>query len=265
MENEPLIRLTAFAAIFAAMAAYELWSPRLERTEMTGAIRSKRWFVNLSMVVISSVCLRIIFPAAAVGTAIYAEQQGWGLFNLVGVPFVVAGLIAFIVLDFAVWLEHLVSHKWPILWRIHRMHHSDQGLDLTTALRFHPLEIIISMIWKALIIIVLGAPVLAVLIFEIVLNGMAMFNHATARLPLKLNAMLRRIIVTPDMHRVHHSAIQKETDSNYGFNLSIWDRIFKTYVAQPEAGHDGMRIGLYDYQGPKTHNLGWALLLPFRR
>jgi sterol desaturase/sphingolipid hydroxylase (fatty acid hydroxylase superfamily) len=264
MENEPQIRLAAFIAIFAAMAAFELWAPRLERPEMAGALKSRRWFVNLSMVVISSVCLRIIFPAAAVGTALFAEQQGWGLFNATGVPVVLAGLIAFIVLDFAVWLEHLVSHKWPLLWRIHRMHHSDQGFDLTTALRFHPLEIVISMLWKAAVIIALGAPAVAVLVFEIVLNGMAMFNHANARLPLKLDRVVRALFVTPDMHRVHHSVVPRETDSNYGFNLSVWDRLLGTYTDQPAAGHDGMRIGLTDLDGPQTSNLGWALLLPFR-
>lgn len=265
MENEPIIRFGAFVAIFAAMAVFELVSPRLERDEMVGALKSRRWFVNLSMVVISSICLRIIFPAAAVGTAIWVNAQGWGLFNLIGVPAVLAGIIAFIVLDFAVWLEHVVSHKWPLLWRIHRMHHSDQGFDLTTALRFHPLEIVISMIWKAVVIVALGPPVVAVLIFEIVLNGMAMFNHANARLPAGFDRVLRTIVVTPDMHRVHHSAEQHETDSNYGFNLSIWDRLFATYVAQPAAGHEGMRIGLAEYDGPKTSNLGWALALPFRR
>ena len=265
MENEPIIRFGAFVAIFAAMAAFELISPRLERPEMAGALKSRRWFVNLSMVVISSVCLRIIFPAAAVGTAVWADAQGWGLFNMAGVPAVLAGIIAFVILDFAVWLEHVVSHKWPILWRIHRMHHSDQGFDLTTALRFHPLEIVISMAWKAAIIVALGPPVPAVLIFEIVLNGMAMFNHANARLPERLDRILRMVVVTPDMHRVHHSAVRTETDSNYGFNLSIWDRLFATYVAQPAAGHERMRIGLDEYDGPKTSNLGWALVLPFRR
>ena len=265
MENEPFIRLSAFVAIFAAMALFELMSPRLERAEMMGALKSRRWFVNLSMVVISSVCLRVVFPAAAVGTAIYADAHGWGLFNVTGVPLLLAGLIAFVVLDFAVWLEHLVSHKWPLLWRIHRMHHSDQGFDLTTALRFHPLEIVISMMWKAVVIIALGAPVVAVLVFEIVLNGMAMFNHANARLPERLDRVLRTTLVTPDMHRVHHSAVQRETDSNYGFNLSIWDRVFGTYIAQPAAGHDKMRIGLEDYDGPQTSNLIWALALPFRR
>lgn len=264
MENEPVIRLAAFVAIFAAMALLELASPRLERPEMAGALKSRRWFVNLSMVVISSICLRIVFPAAAVGTAIYADAQGWGLFNMVGVPVVLAGLIAFVVLDFAVWLEHVVSHKWPLLWRIHRMHHSDQGFDLTTALRFHPLEIVISMVWKAAVIIALGAPVIAVLVFEIVLNGMAMFNHANARLPLKLDRVVRALFVTPDMHRVHHSVVPMETDSNYGFNLSVWDRLFGTYTDQPAAGHDRMRIGLTDFDGPQTSNLGWTLLLPFR-
>jgi len=265
IENEPLIRFGAFVAIFAAMAAFELWAPRLERPEMAGALRSRRWLVNVSMVVISSVCLRIIFPAAAVGTAIYAQSQGWGLFPAIGMPVVVGGILAFIVLDFAVWLEHLVSHKWPLLWRIHRMHHSDQGFDLTTALRFHPLEIVLSMVWKAAVIIVLGPPVVAVLVFEIVLNGMAMFNHANARLPLGLDRVLRALVVTPDMHRVHHSVVRRETDSNYGFNLSVWDRLFGTYTDQPEAGHDGMRLGLTDYDGPQTANLGWALVLPFRR
>lgn len=265
MPEETTIRLIAFLSIFTAMAAYELWSPRLEREEMIGALKGRRWFTNLSMVVLSSVCLRIIFPAAAVGTALYAEQAGWGLFNQFDVPWIVAGLVAFVALDFAVWLEHVVSHKWPLLWRIHRMHHSDQGFDVTTALRFHPLEIVLSMLWKAVIIIALGAPVMAVLVFEIVLNGMAMFNHSNAKLPLGLDRLLRSVIVTPDMHRVHHSAIQRETDSNYGFNFSFWDRIFSTYVDQPSAGHSKMRIGLDEYDGPKTSNLGWALLLPFRR
>lgn len=263
--SESLIRLAAFSSIFAVMAAYELWSPRLERNEMLGALKAKRWMTNLSMVILSSVCLRIIFPAAAVGTALYAQTMGWGLFNMVDVPIIVAGLIAFVVLDFAVWLEHLASHKIPLLWRIHRMHHSDQGFDLTTALRFHPLEIVLSMVWKAMIIIVLGAPAAAVLVFEIVLNGMAMFNHANARLPLKIDRVVRKVLVTPDMHRVHHSTVQRETDSNYGFNFSFWDRLFATYVDQPAAGHDGMKIGLDEYDGPQTSQLGWSLLLPFKK
>lgn len=262
--SEPIIRLTAFVSIFALMAAYELWSPRLERNEMTGALKSRRWVTNVSMVVLSSICLRIIFPVAAVGTAIYASANGYGLLPALGVSPVMAGIISFIILDFAVWLEHVASHKIPLLWRIHRMHHSDQGFDLTTALRFHPLEIVLSMVWKAAVILALGAPAAAVLVFEIVLNGMAMFNHANANIPRHIDNAMRKIVVTPDMHRVHHSAIMRETDSNYGFNFSIWDRLFKTYIAQPDAGHDRMTIGLEDFKGPGTSNLWWTLLLPFR-
>ena len=263
-DNEALVRLVAFGSIFSAMAIFELWSPRLSRDEMRGALKARRWFTNLAMVVISSLMMRLIFPAAAVGVALIAEARGWGLMPMIGIPPVVAGLVAFVALDFAVWLEHVVSHKWPWLWRIHRMHHADTGFDLTTALRFHPFEIILSMIWKSVVIVALGAPAVAVLVFEIVLNGMAMFNHANARLPLAIDRVARKLFVTPDMHRVHHSAIPHETDSNYGFNLSIWDRLFSTYVDQPELGHDGMVIGLNDYRGDAPARLHWALMVPFK-
>ncbi|TCD16514.1 sterol desaturase family protein [Oricola cellulosilytica] len=263
--SEATIRLAAFLAIFAAMAAYELWSPRLERAEMTGAMKSKRWFTNLSMVVISSICLRLLFPAAAVGTALYAESRGWGLFRQLGAPAALAGIVSFFILDLAVWLEHLASHKIPILWRIHRMHHSDNGFDVTTALRFHPLEIVLSMFWKAAVVIALGAPVAAVLVFEIVLNGTSMFNHSNIDLPQPIDKAVRKIIVTPDMHRVHHSSERRETDSNYGFNFSFWDRIFRTYLPQPKLGHKDMEIGLKDYRGAFSSGLVWTLGLPFRR
>lgn len=263
--SEATIRLTAFVAIFAAMAVYELWSPRLEREEMKGAWRSRRWFTNLSMVVISSVALRIVFPAAAVGAAIFAQSKGWGLLPALGIHPLVAGVIAFVILDFAVWLEHVASHKIPLLWRIHRMHHADNGFDVTTALRFHPIEIVLSMVWKAAVVIALGASPVAVLVFEIVLNGCAMFNHSNIDLPRSIDSVLRRLIVTPDMHRVHHSSIPRETDSNYGFNLPFWDRLFGTYTAQPELGHEGMEIGLKEYRGPGSAGLVWALRLPFRR
>ncbi|MCV0395892.1 MAG: sterol desaturase family protein [Rhizobiaceae bacterium] len=263
--SEAVVRFASFLAIFAAMAAYELWSPRLERDEMRGAIRSRRWITNISMVLIASIVLRIVFPAAAVGAAIYAEERGLGLFHHYTVNSFVAGVAAFVVLDFAVWLEHVASHKIPILWRIHRMHHADTGFDLTTGLRFHPLEIVLSMMWKAAVVIALGAPAVAVLVFEIVLNGTSMFNHANARLPLWLDSWLRLVVVTPDMHRVHHSTICRETDSNYGFNLPIWDRLFRTYRDQPEKGHEGMEIGLPFYRGVDPTRLLWALTLPFRR
>ena len=263
-QSEATIRVIVFVAIFGGMAVFELWSPRLERAEMRGALKARRWFTNLSMVVLSSVMLRIAFPAAAVGTALWAETRGYGLLRLAGLDGIAAGLIAFVVLDFAVWLEHVASHKIPIFWRIHRMHHADTGFDVTTGLRFHPLEILLSMAWKAAVVIALGAPVLSVLVFEIVLNGMSMFNHANARLPLPLDRVLRLVLVTPDMHRVHHSAIPSETDSNYGFNFPFWDRLFGTYAGQPRAGHDALDIGLAEYRGDSPNRLRWALLLPFR-
>lgn len=263
--SEPTVRLIAFAAIFVSMAAFELFSPRLERDELMGAIKAKRWFTNLSILVISSVALRVVFPLAAVGTALWAQENGYGLFTLLGTPAWIAGIIAFVILDFAVWLEHVASHKFHILWRIHRMHHCDPGFDVTTALRFHPLEILISMVWKALIILALGPPAIAVLVFEIVLNGTAMFNHSNVKLPLPVDRLLRLVLVTPDMHRVHHSSDHRETDTNYGFNFPFWDRIFRTYHAQPRLGHRDMDIGLKDYRGDAPTKLGWSLLLPFRK
>lgn len=263
--SEPVLRASAFATIFIAMAVFELASPRLERDEMRGAWKSQRWLTNISMVVISSIALRILFPLAAVGTALWAEEHQLGLFNALAIPGWLAGVVAFVVLDFAVWLEHWASHRIPLLWRIHRMHHADTGFDLTTALRFHPLEIVLSMVWKAAIVVALGAPALSVLIFEIVLNGASMFNHANARLPARVDRVLRLFVVTPDMHRVHHSSEMRETNSNYGFNFPIWDRLFATYREKPEAGHEGMQIGLKEYRARETAQLGWSLLLPFRR
>ena len=262
--SEPVIRLLAFSTIFIALAAIELLAPRLERDEMRGALKSRRWMTNLAMVVLSSVALRIVFPLAAVGTALWAQANGYGLFPLIGLPLWAAGILAFVLLDFAVWLEHVVSHKWQWLWRIHRMHHADTGFDLTTALRFHPLEIVLSMFWKAAVIIALGVPPVAVLVFEIVLNGAAMFNHANIKLPKAVDAVLRLIVVTPDMHRIHHSTDPRETDSNYGFNLAIWDRLFSTYTETPRRGETGIEIGLSEWRDSRTASLGWALVLPFR-
>jgi sterol desaturase/sphingolipid hydroxylase (fatty acid hydroxylase superfamily) len=264
IQTEAFVRLTAFAAIFTAMAVFELWSPRLERAEMRGALKTKRWATNVSMVVLSSILLRIIFPAAAVGAAIWAEGRGWGLLRARGPDPLFAGVLSFAILDFAIWLEHVASHKIPLFWRIHRMHHADTGFDLTTGLRFHPIEIILSMVWKAAVVVGIGAPVLSVLIFEIVLNGTSMFNHSNARLPLALDRWLRPVIVTPDMHRVHHSTDGRETDSNYGFNFAFWDRLFGTYNAQPRKGHEDMDIGLGQYRGDAPSRFLWALALPFR-
>lgn len=262
---EPVIRFGSFIIIFGVLAIIELTHPRLERPEMLAALKMRRWLTNVGMLVLSSISLRVLFPAAAVGMALWAEAQGWGLFNQIGVPLWLAALVSMIVLDFAVWLEHLLSHKIPLLWRIHRMHHADTGFDLTTALRFHPLEIVLSMLWKAAIVIALGAPAWSVLIFEVVLNGAAMFNHANIALPPKIDRVVRLLVVTPDMHRVHHSTIPRETDSNYGFSLAIWDRMFSTYTDQPADGHERMNIGLADYRDAAPARFVWSLLLPFRK
>ncbi|KQS96722.1 MULTISPECIES: sterol desaturase family protein [unclassified Rhizobium] len=262
--SEPVWRLFCFATIFLALALLELLHPRLERPELMRALKARRWFTNLSILVLSSLMLRIVFPAAATGVALWGEIHGYGLLPIVGLPPLIAGALAFVILDFTVWLEHLLSHKVPVLWRIHRVHHSDTGLDLTTALRFHPLEILLSMLWKSAVILLIGAPAVSVLIFEIVLNGAAMFNHANIKLPARLDHMLRRLVVTPDMHSVHHSSQPDETDSNYGFNLSLWDRLFATYRAQSRQAPEDMRIGLDSYRNPLPQRLVWSLLLPFR-
>lgn len=263
--SEASIRAGAFLLIFLAMAAFELWSPRLARPEMRGALKTRRWFTNLSIVILSSAVLRVVFPAAAVGAAIWAQANGYGLMRMAGFDGVAAGIVAFVLLDFAIWLEHLASHKFPPLWRIHRMHHADTGFDVTTALRFHPLEILLSMLWKAAIVIALGPPVISVLIFEIVLNGTSMFNHSNIAIGDKADGILRRLIVTPDMHRVHHSTDPAETDSNYGFNFSFWDRLLATYRRAPALGQLGVEIGLKEYRGNVSAGLLWSLALPFRR
>lgn len=263
--TEPLWRLAAFLSVFAAMAVLELWHPRLERPELQKALKARRWLTNLSILVLSSLSLRLIFPVAATGAALWAGARGYGLLPALSIPPLVAGVIAFVVLDFAIWLEHVAFHKVPLFWRMHRVHHADPGVDLTTALRFHPLEIIVSMAWKIAIIVALGAPAVAVLLFEIVLNAAAMFNHANLRLPPRLDRALRPLIVTPDMHRIHHSTERSETDSNYGFNLAIWDRLFSTYTDRPRRGDEAIETGLTDYGRSAPTRLLWSLLLPFRR
>jgi sterol desaturase/sphingolipid hydroxylase (fatty acid hydroxylase superfamily) len=264
-QSEATIRLLAFLSIFGAMAGLELISPRLERDELRGAWKSRRWFTNVALVVLSSIVLRIAFPAAAVGAAMWAQGVGWGLLPFLQVPPVLAGIIAFTVLDLAVWAEHVASHKIPLFWRFHRVHHVDTAIDVTTGLRFHPVEILLSMMWKAAVVVALGAPPVAVLVFEIVLNAGAMFSHSNIKLPGQLDRILRQVIVTPDMHRVHHSSIPDETDSNYGFNFAFWDRLFRTYIDQPKSGHEAMQIGLRAPRGTETVRIGWLLGFPFRR
>lgn len=257
--TEPQIRFGIFLGLFLILAIMEFFSPRRELEH----VKAKRWFTNWVIVIIDSFVLRLIFTGAAVGVALWAETNGYGLFNIIEIPPIITVLVSFVVLDFAIWFAHLASHKVPLLWSVHRMHHADVDIDVSTALRFHPIEIVLSMIWKMVIVVLLGAPAVAVLIFEIVLNGAAMFNHSNIKLPLGVDRILRWFIVTPDMHRVHHSIVHQETDSNYGFNLAIWDRVFNTYIDQPEKGHDGMSIGLAEWQDERPTRLWWSLGIPF--
>lgn len=263
MENEATIRLIIFLGLFAVLAAAEALMPRRERSQK----RSQRWVTNWGITIANTVTLRILalaMPLLAVGAAVDAQAQGWGLFNALTLPGWIEIVAAILILDLIIWAQHLITHKIPVLWRLHRVHHADVDMDVTTAIRFHPVEIALSMLLKIGVVYVLGPAALAVILFEIILNGTAMFNHANIRLPLWLDAIVRRVLVTPDMHRVHHSIHRHEHDSNYGFALSIWDRMFGTYTAQPEAGHDDMTVGL-EWQDDRPARLGWSLSLPFAR
>jgi len=262
MENEVAIRLTVFLGLFALLALAELLLPRRKRDIK----RAPRWFTNISLIVIDSFTIRlmaIVMPVMAVGAAIDVSGRGWGLLGMVNWPNWIEVILAILILDFVIWGQHLITHKIPMLWRLHQVHHADRDMDVTTAIRFHPIEIALSMLLKIGVIYVLGASAFAVIIFEILLNGTAMFNHANINIPKNMDKIIRLVLVTPDMHRVHHSDIREEHDSNYGFSLSIWDRMFGTYVAQPMKGHDDMTIGL-QWQDDKPLKLSWALMLPFR-
>ncbi len=258
--DETTIRLGAFIAIFVIMAGLELAFPRRPQT----LPRVLRWSNNLGIVVINTLLLRLLFPVLAVGVAIWAQSRGWGLFNLIDLPPLVEIVLAVILLDLAIYAQHVAAHKIPLLWRLHQVHHADIDIDLTTGARFHPVEIWVSMLYKMAIVILIGASPVAVIAFEVILNALAMFNHANFAMPLAMDKIVRKLFVTPDFHRVHHSVIRRETDSNYGFNLSIWDRIFGTYIAQPQKGHDAMSIGLEKFRDKKTANILWCLALPFK-
>lgn len=263
VENEILVRLLAFVAAFAVLAFLEAVWPRRNRRQN----RSRRWMTNWAVVIVDSICLRalaIFLPLLAVGAAIDAETSGIGLFNHLGWPMWLEFMIAVLVLDFVIWAQHLVTHKVPILWRLHRVHHADIDIDVTTAIRFHPIEVALSMLLKIGTVYVLGPSAVAVILFEITLNGTAMFNHANLRIPDRVERVLRLLLVTPDMHRIHHSVHRSEHDANYGFALSIWDRLCGTYIAQPKDGHDDMLTGL-QWRDERPSQLAWSLWLPFNR
>jgi sterol desaturase/sphingolipid hydroxylase (fatty acid hydroxylase superfamily) len=257
---EQYIRLAAFCGVFAVMAIWELSGPR--RTQSIG--RGWRWPNNLGVVAVDTLLVRILFPTTAVGLALVARSQGIGLFNVVPLPAWIGVAASVILLDLAIYFQHVLFHAVPALWRLHRLHHADLEFDVTTGLRFHPIEIVLSMVIKLAVVIALGAPAVAVLVFEVLLNATSMFNHGNVRLPERFDTVLRWFVVTPDMHRVHHSMLARETNSNFGFNLPWWDRLFGTYRAQPAAGQEAMTIGIEQFRDPRELGLDRMLLQPFR-
>jgi sterol desaturase/sphingolipid hydroxylase (fatty acid hydroxylase superfamily) len=258
LANEPAIRVGFFLGVFAIMALWEVLLPRRRRT----LSRWNRWPSNLTVVVLNTVLLRLVVPTAAVGLALLAEEKGWGLLNQLVLPSWLAVVLSVMVLDLAIYLQHVMFHAVPVLWRLHRMHHADLDFDVTTGSRFHPVEILLSMGVKLGVVAALGPPALAVLIFEVLLNATAMFNHANVRIPPKVDRVLRCVVVTPDMHRVHHSIIPRETNSNFGFNFPWWDRLLGSYRSQPEAGHDGMTIGIEQFRTPRDGRIDRMLIQP---
>lgn len=260
LATEPQLRLIVFLGVLVAMAVWELAAPR-RRREIPRVIR---WTNNLGLVVIDTIVLRLSFPILAVGLAVIAQDRGWGLFNVIEAPGWVAVLVSIVVLDLVIYLQHVMFHAVPALWRLHRMHHADLEFDVTTGLRFHPVEILLSMGIKLAMVMALGPPAVAVLIFEVLLNATAMFNHSNIRLPMLVDRFLRLIVVTPDMHRVHHSIIPEETNSNFGFNLPWWDRLLGTYKAQPKAGHEEMSIGIEQFRTTRELWLDRMLVQPLK-
>lgn len=258
LANEPTVRLTFFIGTLVAVAVWEAILPRRRRS----VSRWTRWPSNLGIVALNTIALRLTFPVAAVGLAVLGER-GSGLLNSVSLPGWARIIAAVVLLDLVIYLQHVLFHAVPALWRLHRMHHADLDFDVTTGARFHPIEILLSMGLKLGAITALGAPPAAVLVFEVLLNATSMFNHGNVGLPQRLDRALRWIVVTPDMHRVHHSVVPNETNSNFGFNLPWWDRLFGTYRAQPAAGHEGMTIGLDQFRDPAQLRLDRMLVQPF--
>jgi sterol desaturase/sphingolipid hydroxylase (fatty acid hydroxylase superfamily) len=258
--DEPRIRLTLFLIVFVAMAAWEFAAPwrKAERG------RIARWPGNWGIYIIDIALVRVLFPLGGAGIALYAEARGIGLFHAIGLNWLIGAPIAFLVLDCAIYWQHRIFHMVPLLWRLHRMHHADVELDVSSGFRFHPIEILLSMIIKAAVILAIGAPAIAVLAFEVVLNATSLFNHSNIRLPAELEPRLRRFLVTPEMHRIHHSVVRAEHDSNYGFNFAWWDRLFGSYRERAVAGDDALKIGLESFRAPEENRIDRLLTQPFR-
>ena len=259
ISNEPVLRFGFFLGVFLLMAVWEILAPRRERV----ASRKIRWTGNFGVVLISTLLVRFLIPTAAVGLAMIADERGWGLFHHLSLPYGLVVFLSVLFLDFAIYLQHVLFHAVPILWRLHRMHHADLDFDVTTGVRFHPVEILFSMGIKMGVVVALGPPAVAVLVFEILLNATSMFNHGNVRIPRRLDGVLRWIVVTPEMHRVHHSIVPSETNSNFGFNSPWWDRLLGTYRAEPRAGHLGMTIGINQFRDIQDLRLDRMLVQPF--
>jgi sterol desaturase/sphingolipid hydroxylase (fatty acid hydroxylase superfamily) len=260
LANEPVFRLGCFSVVLAAMVLWEFAGPR----RPLGFGRARRWTGNLGIAAFNTVLVRLLFPTAAIGAAAYGAAEGWGIFHLVALPAWLSLALAVILLDLVIYFQHRLFHAAPALWLLHRMHHADLDFDTTTGIRFHPVEILLSLGIKVIAVWVLGAGPAAVIVFEVILNGTALFNHGNVRMPASLDRILRLFVVTPDMHRVHHSIVRAETDSNFGFNLPWWDRLFGTYRAQPAAGHDAMTIGIPEFRNADELRLDRMLWQPMR-
>ena len=257
--HESMLRFGVFFGILVLMRVWETMAP----CRRPSAPKLMRWFSNVGLLAVGTAVLRAIFPLAAVGVATFAKEQQWGLFYLLSLASWQTIILSIILLDFATYLQHILFHALPILWRFHKIHHADLDFDVTTGLRFHPVELLVSMVGKATVVLLLGAPVVAVLVFELILNATSMFNHGNVRLPAKLEPILRLGVVTPDMHRIHHSSLVPETNSNFGFNIPWWDHLFGTYRACPSVSHQEMTIGLAEYENDlRVVQLQWMFLLP---
>jgi sterol desaturase/sphingolipid hydroxylase (fatty acid hydroxylase superfamily) len=257
---EPTLRLSVFLGVLGIMGAWEYLAPKRPPTFS----KLKRWSTNLGLSIVNGLMLRVLVPVLAVGTAAWADGQSIGLLNFLELPFLLSCVLAFVLLDLLIYAQHVLFHHVPVFWRLHQVHHADPDIDTSTGVRFHPIEILLSMGIKISAVILLGAPAVAVMVFEIVLNATSLFNHGNVRLSGWADRLIRQVFVTPDMHRVHHSVIRQETDSNFGFNFSIWDRLFGTYRETPELGHLEMEIGLKEFRDEGPTRVSWSLGLPFR-
>lgn len=261
MLESTAVRLGVFISVLILMISIETFRPFKARTQT----RRNRWVANLGLVFLNSFAVKLLGPITAIGVAAYALENGWGLLSRLPLPLYVDIIIGVILLDFAIYLQHVLSHKLPVLWNFHKVHHCDRDIDVTTGIRFHPFEVLFSMVYKCVIVLILGPLPVAVILFEVILNASAMFNHSNIKLPPLIEKRVRSLFITPSMHRVHHSIYPHETDSNYGFCLSIWDKTFRTYIKEPQGGQDNITIGLSEYQTDEPSSLIWCLKLPLKK